>query len=267
MASKSGNVILYKDAVYTYLHLQYNGFFTLAVFALLFNRIENLFSATGLKNMNRFARLLNISIIPSLFLCYLWHYPNTAFRIIAVTGSISMIMTFCFFLVTMFPLQKMRNKVSGITFYIAILSMLSFALKMVLQSLTIFEKIGAEVFSNRPVIIGFLHLVLLCFITLYILSHFSHTGVLKNNKLSQTAIAVFTTSVVVNEVLLMSQGLGIMLMESSKLFPWLLWTASIGLVMGSVLLITARLKSMKYNIATTDTKLSPEFKMLYIKHK
>src|SRR5690606_2636770 len=40
LATKSSNVYLYKDAIYTYLHLQYSGFFTLAVFALLFHFLQ-----------------------------------------------------------------------------------------------------------------------------------------------------------------------------------------------------------------------------------
>ena len=36
LISGSGNSILYRDSIYTFLHFQYNGFFTLAVFALFF---------------------------------------------------------------------------------------------------------------------------------------------------------------------------------------------------------------------------------------
>lgn len=35
-ATKSLNAVLYRDALFSYLHLQYNGFFTLAVFTLFF---------------------------------------------------------------------------------------------------------------------------------------------------------------------------------------------------------------------------------------
>lgn len=267
MASKSGNVILYKDAVYTYLHLQYNGFFTLAVFALLFNRIENLLTANGLKNMSKFAVVLTISIIPSLFLCYLWHYPNNIIRIIAVAGSVSMLLAAGYFLLTILTLRKWKKRISQTTLYVAVLSISSFVLKMALQSLTIFEKIGSEVFNNRPVIIGFLHLVLLCFITLYLLSHFTHAGILKDDRLSKVAIATFTVSVVINEILLMSQGLGIMLMESSKLFPWMLWVAAIGLVTGSLLLIIVRLRLNSNKNEPSSGKLSPEFKQLFLNDK
>ena len=38
-ATRSLNAILYRDALFGYLHLQYNGFFTLSVFAIAFNKI------------------------------------------------------------------------------------------------------------------------------------------------------------------------------------------------------------------------------------
>src|ERR1035437_9372429 len=40
-ATKSLNAVLYRDALFSYLHLQYNGFFTLAVFSLLFQKLES----------------------------------------------------------------------------------------------------------------------------------------------------------------------------------------------------------------------------------
>jgi hypothetical protein len=267
MASKSGNVILYKDAVYTYLHLQYNGFFTLGIFALLLNRIENLFTIRGLKKMERFAWFLNLSIIPSLFLCYLWHYPNSIFKVIAITGSITMLLSTGYFIASLLSLRHSASNLSKTTLFIVALSMVSFILKMLLQSLTIFEKIGAEVFSNRPVIIGFLHLVLLGFITLYLLSHFVHAGMLGNSKLSSLGLFVFTSSVVINEILLMSQGLGIMLMESSKLFPWMLWVAALGLFTSSMLLVISRFEIVKNKKRPVTQKLSPEFRMLFKKSK
>lgn len=263
MASKSGNIILYKDAVYTYLHLQYNGFFTLAVFALFVNRIENLLTIKGLKNMSKFAQLLTLSVISSLFLCYLWHYPNYIIRIVAVAGSISMLLATGYFIVTILPFRKWQQRLSNTTAFVAALSLSAFVLKMALQSLTIFEKIGAEVFNNRPVIIGFLHLVLLCFITLYLLSHFIHAGILKNDRLSKVAIATFTFSVVINEILLMSQGLGLMLMESSKLFPWMLWAVAIGLVAGSVLLVISRMRTRAGSNEISPQNLSIAFKQLF----
>ena len=83
LATKAQNIFLYKDAIYTYLHLQYSGFFTLAVFALLLHH----FSIQG-RAVRWFANLLNLGVIPSMFISYLWHYPGMVIQIIAWLGWI-----------------------------------------------------------------------------------------------------------------------------------------------------------------------------------
>lgn len=240
LASKSGNIILYKDAVYTYLHLQYNGFFTLGIMAVMFNRIIMAGIELNEVHTYRFSNMLNVSIIPSLFLCYLWHYPNTPVRIVSVIGAVTVLLSFIQLSLLLKPLNKYAS-INSITFkYLFRLSFLALMLKLVLQTLTVFPAIGEAVFNNRPVIIGFLHLVLLCFVTLYIVAHYIQTGIFKENRITQTAVIIFTAGVLINELVLMVQGLEIMLMTNSVLFTWLLWYAAICLFLGSLLLLIAR---------------------------
>jgi len=245
LASKSDNVVLYKDSIYTYLHLQYNGFFTLAVFALLINRIENLLPNKTFKTLRNFSRMLTLSVIPSLFLCFLWHYPNAFFMTIAYTGSITMLLSLVYFLKIARESTPALQHTNAVVKYIGGLSLAAFCLKMFLQSLTVFHPVGDLVFNNRPVIIGFLHLVLLGFVTLYILSHLIHSGILKYNQYTTFAVITFSGGLILNEVTLMLQGVGIMLMKSSAAFPWLLWIAAIELFTGSILIVVARLISIK----------------------
>ncbi len=73
-----------------------------------------------------------------------------------------------------------------ITRALTAIALFAFLLKMALQSLTIFENIGKEVFSNRPVIIGFLHLVLLGFISLYLISHIIQARLLPANRITKS---------------------------------------------------------------------------------
>src|SRR5215204_4985196 len=72
LLSGSGNSILYRDSIYTFLHFQYNGFFTLSVFALLFNHLLKK-GSTITRDAILFARFLCLSIVPALFLSLLWH--------------------------------------------------------------------------------------------------------------------------------------------------------------------------------------------------
>lgn len=249
LAVESGNVILYKDAVYTYLHLQYNGFFTLAILALLFNKIIKHSLLADKHNAKRFLTMVNATVIPSLFLCYLWHYPTTYVRIVAVTGSILLILSVILFLPLTKNIKAFTGKETTPYRVLLALSIVALILKLTLQSLTIFPTIGDQVFNNRPVIIGFLHLVLLGFVTLYLLAHFLQLGYLGNTKLTSVSLAIFVTGVLANELLLMTQGLEIMFMTNSRLFPQILWYVAIVLVMGGILIVASHLKTQysKYN--------------------
>jgi hypothetical protein len=245
LANKSGNVILYKDAVYTYLHFQYNGYFTLSVFALFLNKLGTSFTEKDKLNMQWFSRFLNFSVITSLFLCFLWHYPNVYFRIAATAGAISIVLALYFFLKTITAVKNVLKTIQLSTRTVLALSFTAFGLKMILQVFTIFPEIGKAVFSNRPVIIGFLHLVLLVFISLYLLAHYLQVGTLKQNKLTYLTLSVFIISVMLNELTLMVQGLDIMFMQNSRMFSWVLLGASVGLFTGSILLVISALRSRK----------------------
>jgi hypothetical protein len=91
---------------------------------------------------------------------------------------------------------------------------------------------------------GFLHLVFLGFITLFILAFITHAEILDINKpITKAALLTFTTGIVFNLALLWTQGLGALLIKSSPLFPWFLWIAAIWLFVGGTLLVIARRKS------------------------
>ncbi len=243
-AIKSFHTFLNRDASYVYLHLQYNGFFTLAVFALLFHKLNPKISIRSRQHFYGFSVLLCVSIFPSLFLNFLWQDPNNLFRIIAVTGSILIFISVTWFIVSALPLLKYARMAMPVVRYILFLSTGAFVLKMYLQSFTIFPSIGNAVFGDRPAIIGFLHLVFLGFVSPFILAYYVQISMLNIKiKLTGVALILFMTGVVFNEIILMLQGLGAMFLKSSYLFSWLLWGISILLMMGTISIFTARIKS------------------------
>lgn len=264
LASKSGNVLLYKDAIYTYLHLQYNGFFTLAIIALLFNRIEYIMPKTAMPVTHKFAHILNFTVIPSLFLSFLWHYPNIWFRVLAITGSISLVVCIIYFFITAQALKSALKNNHRVVKIIGLMSMTAFFSKMLMQSLTIFPILGALVFANRPMIIGFLHLVLLGFVSLYLLAHFLHAGYLKTNRASKIAAYVFTSAVVINEALLLMQGFGVMFMTNSVIYAQLLWVTAAGLLAGAVLLVKSYYTS---SLVTTEKGIRPITRIIESENK
>ncbi len=240
-ASKSLNAVLYRDALFSYLHLQYNGFFTLAVFALLFHKLETKLSDEAKQTVHRFAVILVISILPSLFLSYHWHNPNVLFNIIAIIGSILMLTCLGFFVPVLRCMIKADENVTPLLRFIAIVSLGSFMIKMFLQSFTIIDFLGNMVYGDRTIVMAFLHLVFLCFVSLFILAYIAQTGLLNTGKkITRIALIVFASGVMINEALLWTQGVGVLFIQTSDLFPWLLLGAGIWMFTGAALIYIAR---------------------------
>ncbi len=65
----------------------------------------------------------------------------------------------------------------------------------------------------------------------------------------------------------MTQGLEIMFMSNSQLFPWLLWCADIGLLAGSILLLVARFSNQRAAIAPLAKLPAPNSMIIDYKHK
>jgi hypothetical protein len=245
-ATHSVNTLLYKDAIYTYLHLQYNGFFTLGIFALFFNLMGKYSDLDANKDVRRFSLVLSVSVVPTLALSYLWHFETFFIRSIAIVGCACLVLTLVLFFRMLHSLRFELKNIGVFAKRVGLLSMIAFALKTLIQSGIIVPTIGIEVFGDRPIIIGYLHLVLLGFITLYLLSHLIETGYFSRNiRTSKTGIVVFATGIIVNELILMTQGLTAMMMMSSTIYPTLLLLASIWLFTGAALIMASSLGNFR----------------------
>ena len=239
--SKSFDAFLFRNALFTYLHFLYNGFFSLGILAVLFKSIDLHNSAKAARHIRWFSIAICVSIIPTLFITYLWQDPNRWMRLIAIAGSLLLLLCFYHFLMTVVSLRSVYRDEEKSTRFLILISLSAFMLKLILQSFTVFPAIGNAIFGNRPVIMGFLHMVFLAFVTLFVLAYFKRKGVLNSNRrLVNIAIYIFAIAVIINEVLLLTQGLAAMLIKGSMVFPWLLWITGAGLFSGSVLLLPGR---------------------------
>lgn len=240
LATHSGNFLLYKDSVYTYLHFQYNGFFTMSVLGILFQKIDPAPGHTA-RRAKVFSILLCASILPAAFLSYLWEYPASHYRIIALIGAITTLASLLFFVPIFSTMKRYFTHQTART--IGTLSLVAFMLKMLLQSGTIIPAVGNAVFGDRPVIIGFLHLVFLGFISLFAIAYLWQRGLLSVDRVgTKIGVCVFTIAVISNELILMLQGLGIMFKQNSVIYAWLLWIIAIGLFAGAGTIAISNIK-------------------------
>ena len=241
LISKSGNSLLYRDSIYTFLHFQYNGFFTLSVFALFFNFLAKKNADIG-KPAQKFSFYLCLSILPALFLSLLW-YNYAAFYVLAAIGCILILISLFWFFKLLPSIKNSGNFLQPAAYLLWTLSAFSFALKMLLNVGTIFPALGNAVYGDRPVIIGFLHLVFLGFLTFYILSQVIEKGFFtKERKTIIYPFIVFAFGIIANETILMIQGLGVLFKTNHSIFNWLLWSASIVLFLGAFLITIVRFR-------------------------
>ena len=93
---------------------------------------------------------------------------------------------------------------------------------------------------ERLLVIGFLHLVFLAFVSFYILSNTIRDGFFtRRQKVAAIPFYVFGLGILVNEVFLMIQGLEILLKTYSPIYNWILWIGAILLFIGAVALAAA----------------------------
>jgi hypothetical protein len=115
------------------------------------------------------------------------------------------------------------------------LALIAFAIKLTLQALSVIPTLGHFAFSFRPVIIAYLHLVLLVFITFFLLGFFYGKNLLKNP--ANPGLKIFITGVLANETILLLQSglaaMGIPWMQA----PYYLLGAALCIFAGLLLLL------------------------------
>ena len=81
------------------------------------------------------------------------------------------------------------------------------SLKLVLQIVSTIPALSQLAFGFRPIVIGYLHLVLLGVITIFILSYITAFEVRSVSSSLKTGITIFVAGIILNELLLMLQGI------------------------------------------------------------
>jgi len=94
------------------------------------------------------------------------------------------------------------------------LSAFSMTIKLVLQLGSTHPTLSHLAFGFRPIVIGYIHLVLLGIITIFILGFIVSEKLISIQKSVMSGIVIFVSGIFINEVLLMMQG-GLALMTIS----------------------------------------------------
>lgn len=206
MASKNVVLDLYHSSIYFYLHFQYNGWFFFACMGLAFGflnlrKSEHSFYGTSYK-------LFAVACIPAYFLSTLW--LDLPIWLYAITVIAAVIQVFAWFKLLMILVKTKRDFLKNFSpslRYILLFASFALSIKLLLQLGSTVPLLSELAFGFRPIVIAYLHLVLLAIISLFILFYIYANHLIDINKNIKYGIFLFSIGVLLNEIVLAVQGL------------------------------------------------------------
>ena len=236
IAAKVSHPYWSHNALYFFLHFQYNGWFTFAVLAFLFRKLE---SSIGFnyRSAKIFFWLLAATCIPSLFFTSLWHHRPVTITVVIVVSALLQTVAL-FYLAKLFNnnIRKSFKPLASIIKWLYGLALSAFALKVLLQLFSIHPDIAQLAFGFRPIIIGYLHLIFLVFVSLFLLGILAEKSVIRPNAFSNAALTTFAVAVILNELLLGIQGLASIYYYYLPYINLILFLNTILLLIGAILI-------------------------------
>ena len=244
MVSKNIPQNEYLSSIYFYLHFQYNGWFFFACMGLLISflqlkKAENLF-------FNKTFWLFFVSCIPAYFLSTLWLKLPTWIYVLTLLSALVQTITWFKFLYVIIKLKNnFLEKYPLVLRYILFFVGVALSLKFILQLGSTIPALSQLAFGFRPIVIAYLHLVLLAIISLFLLFYIYVNQLITFNKKVKNGIIIFTIGVLLNEIILAIQGIASF---SYTLIPFvneMLFGAAIILVSGIGIIAFYSLKKVK----------------------
>ncbi|WP_346083758.1 hypothetical protein [Sphingobacterium ginsenosidimutans] len=196
-------------SVYFYLHFQYNGWFFFGCIALL---ACWLYRHTGKTPMSpRFSLVCALTVIPTFFLSILW-WKNLPLWLYIIT-VITVILHFVLWgtlarRIVLLIRSNLSLRLIQDTSKIWLCVLFAIFLKLILQALSVIPALSQKAYGFRPIVIAYLHLVLLAVITLFLFGYAFQVHILKIEKGNHYGVYGLLFGIFVNEFVLMLQGLG-----------------------------------------------------------
>lgn len=204
MVTKSMHQNWYLASVYFYLHFQYNGWFLFACFGLA---TDKLFSNVQPVILKKIFWLFAGACIPAYLLSALWLPMPEWLYILVVLAAFSQVGGWIFFVqAAKKQLSFIRGYVNKTVQLLLVFSSIAFSIKLLLQLGSTIPSLSTLAFGFHPIVIGYLHLVLLGVITLFLLGYMIMEKQILLNAKAFAGIKIFTAGIIINEILLMSQG-------------------------------------------------------------
>ncbi len=219
------NTELYESFVYTFMHLQYNGWFLFVAIGLFLKLLELRGVKLISKHASIFFNLFSISVLPAISLSLIGMSFKSFFLPFAYISAILQVIALYHFIraipakaTSMFYRETFLVQLFFIVFLIC------FILKFSIQLLSIFPFAEQIAFHNKSIILSYLHLSLIGVISFLYLGIMSLLGWIHTSLLSINGGLLFLVGFLCTELILALNGLNI-------------FSSDIALALGSLLMM------------------------------
>lgn len=205
MNTLGNSSIWYKNAIYFYLHFQYNGWFIVTLFGLCFYILEKLEISISNSLFNRFFWLLISSVILTLFISVLWTKPATIFYILSGLGALFQFFAFAIFTKLIIHNRfKLESSIPRFTLNIFKIAGFLFVLKMVMQLLGVTPYFSNIIANHVEFPIGYLHWTFLGVVSITLFGMLMRFNLIKLPKYS---FRLFFIGFLLTEILIFYKGI------------------------------------------------------------
>lgn len=227
-------------AVYFYLHFQYNGWFLFTCLGLFHDWAQR--AGIGIKHEKMLFWVLASACIPGYLLSVLWWDLPFSLYILLVVAASAQAIVWLFWIKEVWRGRRLwAMQTPTIAKWLLLTVAIAATIKFLLQALSVIPALSQLAYSFRPIVIGYLHLVLLAVISVFIIAYMFGSGTIRATTGAVRFTAVFVIGIILNELLLMTQGLSGLIRVYVPHVPAALALAAGVLVLGAVGLLASQL--------------------------
>jgi hypothetical protein len=138
--------------------------------------------------------------------------------------------------------QAIKRHTQRFASRIFILVLLATSIKLFLQAASSIPALSTISYTYRPIVIGYLHLVLLGIFTLFIIGYFVQYKMIALTRFACYGIIIFASGIILNELFLMLQGVSFMYYLPFPYLNEILFGVAILMLSGLILLLSSTIR-------------------------
>ncbi len=229
----------YLASIYFFLHFQYNGWFFFACMGLLIHKLEK--HGINLEIQKKIFYSFFWSCIPAYFLSVLWIPMHIVVYVVVILSALIQLYGWILLIKELVKIKSaFVNGISKIARVLLLFSGVALSIKLLLQIGSTHPHLSQIAFGFRPIVIGYLHLVLLGMITLFILAYSISKNIITVTKAAKAGLTIFVSGVIINEMVLMIQGVKAMQNDSLNFVHYYLFGIALVLFSGIATLVISQ---------------------------